>query len=158
MTNLRELSEKEYNEAMVLYKKSIINKNLSYFLEDIQDEFEEYCQETDLCFADGQSAINIDVFYQYDFNYKIGIHLVPHKNTSDFVKRHPLPTEVVNWKLYPLTNRGILEMTKDHRELLKDVAMYTNFDIESLYNLSDSLNDYKEKTLLITHKERGKNI
>ena len=151
MNNLKQLSNKQFSDAKTLYIKALCNKAMSECLEPIQLAFETYCQYEDLQYTDGTCGIQIDVFAQENLDYQIGVHTTPHKNSTEFCKKHNIDESIVQWETYPLTKEGIQKMLEKNEKLFEKVAFYSEIEIINLYALATIVAQMKNKNIKLTH-------
>lgn len=143
INDYNKLSEQERTKAIKLYQQSIKNKMIASFLTPLQNELTDFCKENDLM-IDGTSAIILDVFQQDHKNYSIAFCAYPDSETKSKVDSFESAKELLNWKFFDLTKKGIDSMLNVHQQLIHSITFFTDFNIEKMYNLAEELENFDE--------------
>lgn len=151
MENFSELSKSQLETAKNFYIKSLISKAFEEYLTPIQDAFNTYCQNEELMYDDGISAIQLNIFSQGKFKYYIGVCAVPHTNAKQFCMDHGISKDIIQWRGYEFTTDGIQEMIKNNEKLFKKVAFYSDVELTNLYSLPVIVDQITNSNIKLTH-------
>lgn len=141
INNLYEISRKERTKAIKLYAKSIINLKISSEIYPLQKSVSDYCQENDYMEND-EPLISLEVFPQINHQYYFGLCTAPSKKGNEVANKFESKKSLIAWDLFCISKNGIDCFLKRHQQLIKEIGFYSDFNINTLYNLSEYLKNF----------------